>query len=155
MDDLDREILIRLQDDIPLVSRPFRVVAEGLGIDEGEVIERIRRMKEEGIVRRLSASLRHRKLGIGANALCIWKVPEERVEEVGRRMASFEEVTHCYERPIVPGKWEYNLFTMVHGYDRESVEAIIERIAKAVGIQDYRRLYSTREFKKVYRQYSG
>lgn len=153
LDEVDKQILGHMQDDIPLVSRPFLVVAEKLGLGEDEVIARVKRMLDEGVVRRFSASIRHRKLGIGMNPMVAWMVPAERVEEVGERMASFEEVTHCYARATVPGKWEYNMFTMVHGYDKGSVEEIAERISKAVGIRDYRMLYSTKEYKKTYRRY--
>ncbi|MEE9593898.1 MAG: hypothetical protein V3V92_00700, partial [Candidatus Hydrothermarchaeales archaeon] len=104
--------------------------------------------------RRFSASIRHRKLGITANPMIGWKVPSERVEEVGEKMASFEEVTHCYERPIVPGKWEYNVFTMVHGYDKKSVEETAKRISEETDVKDYRLLYSTKEYKKTYKKYS-
>ena len=155
MDPLDKELLVVLQDEIPLVPRPFLAVAERLGIPEEEVLRRVKRLVDGGIVRRFSASLRHRELGIKANALCAWQVPEERVEEIGRKLASFPEVTHCYERPTVPGKWEYNLFTMVHGYDRPSVERKIREFSEAVGVRDYILLYSTREFKKIYKRYGS
>ncbi|MFQ5816042.1 MAG: siroheme decarboxylase subunit beta [Candidatus Hydrothermarchaeaceae archaeon] len=154
LDDIDKKILIAMQDNVPLVSRPFLVVAEEMGLSEGEVIGRVRRMMDEGIVRRFSASIRHRKLGITANPMVAWKVPSDRVEEVGSKMASFEEVTHCYERPIVPGKWEYNVFTMIHGYERRSVGETARKISEATGVGDYRLLYSTKEYKKTYKRYS-
>lgn len=153
LDKIDEEILRLMQDDIPLVSRPFLEVAEKLGIREGEVIERVQKMVDSGVVRRFSASIKHRKLGIKANPMIAWKVPRERIDEVGNKLASYEEVTHCYERPVVPGKWEYNLYTMVHGYDKESVEKLAEKLSKAVGIKDYLMLYSSREYKKTYKRY--
>jgi DNA-binding Lrp family transcriptional regulator len=153
LDAIDEEILRLMQDDIPLVSRPFLTVAEKLGISEEEVIRRVRRLVDKGVVRRFSASIRHRKLGIKVNPLIAWKVPRERVEEVGEKLAGYEEVTHCYERAVVPGKWEYNLYTMVHGYDRESVEKLAEKLSKAIGIKDYQMLYSNREYKKTYKRY--
>jgi DNA-binding Lrp family transcriptional regulator len=154
LDDIDKKILIALQDNVPLVPRPFLVVGNELGLSEDEVIRRVKRMMDDGVVRRFSASIRHRKLGITANPMVAWKVPSDRVEEVGKKMASFEEVTHCYERPIVPGKWEYNLFTMIHGYDRKSVEEITKRISEATGISDYNLLYSIKEYKKTYKRYA-
>ncbi len=153
LDETDRQILRRMQDDVPLVTRPFLAVAKELGMTEDEVLTRVQKMIDSGIVRRFSASLKHRKLGITANPLCAWKVQPSRVVDVGEKMASFDEVTHCYERPIVPGKWEYNVFTMIHGYDREECEKTAEKISKAVGISDYRLLYSTKEFKKIYKRY--
>lgn len=153
LDETDEAILRIMQDDIPLVSRPFLFAAEKLGIPEGEVIARVQKMVDSGVVRRFSASIRHRKLGIKANPLIAWKVPSAKVEEVGKKLASYEEVTHCYERPVVPGKWEYNLYTMIHGYDKESVEKLVEKLSKAVGINDYLMLYSSREYKKTYKRY--
>ncbi len=153
LDETDEAILRIMQDDIPLVSRPFLMVAEKLGIPEGEVMRRVQKMVDSGVVRRFSASIRHRKLGIKANPLMAWRVPEERVEEAGNKLASFEEVTHCYERAIVPGKWEYNLYTMIHGYDKESVEKLAGKLSRAVGIKDYQLLYSSREYKKTYKRY--
>ncbi len=153
MDETDREILKILQDDVPLISRPFLEVAKKLDIKEEEVIRRIKKMMSEGIVRRFSASIRHRKLGITANPLVAWKVPERRVEEVGEKLASFEEVTHCYERAIIPGKWKYNIYTMIHGYDRDDVKKTAKKLSDAVGIKDYELLYSSKEFKKTYKRY--
>ena len=153
LDETDAAILRIMQDNVPLVLRPFLTVAEKLGIREGEVIERVQKMVDSGVVRRFSASMRHRKLGIKANPLIAWRVPGEKIEEVGNRLASYEEVTHCYERPLVPGKWEYNLYTMIHGYDKESVEKLVGKLSKAVGIKDYLMLYSSREYKKTYKRY--
>lgn len=153
LDSIDEDILRIMQDDIPLVSRPFKVVAEKLGVTEEEVMERVKKMIKSGVVRRFSASIRHRKLGIKANPMIVWKVPEERVEEVGRLFSSFDEVTHCYERATAPGKWEYNLYTMVHGYDTGSTKKLAEKLAKAAGIREYMMLYSVKEYKKTYKRY--
>lgn len=154
LDETDKKILMLLQDDFPLVSRPFLEASEKLGIPEDEIIERIRAMMESGVVRRFSAAIRHRKLGITANPMVGFKVPAERVEEVGKKLAAFDEVTHCYERPTVPGKWKYSVFAMVHDYDREEAEKTVEKIAKAVDVNDYMLLYSTKEFKKTYKRYA-
>jgi DNA-binding Lrp family transcriptional regulator len=154
LDEKDKKILALLQDDFPLVSRPFLAASEKLGIPEDEIIECVKKMMESGIIRRFSAAIRHRKLGITANPMCAFKVPPERVQEVGERLASFDEVTHAYERPAVPGKWEYNVFAMVHGYDREEVEGKVKKIAREIGVEDYELLYSTREFKKTYKRYA-
>lgn len=152
MDETDKKILALLQDDFPLVSRPFLAASEKLGIPENEIIDRVKKMMDSGIVRRFSAAIRHRKLGITANPMLAFKVPAERVGEMGEKLAAFEEVTHCYERPAIPGKWEYNVFAMVHGYDREEVGRIIKKLADAVKCE-YAVLYSTREFKKTFKRY--
>ncbi|MCQ6963013.1 transcriptional regulator [Methanolobus chelungpuianus] len=148
MDATDEMILKATQDGIPLTGSPFRHIAEKLGLTEEEVVERIRLMKEKGIIRRFGASIGHRDIGIVANAMCVWNVPDGMVEDIGRIMASFPEVTHCYERPRHPG-WDYNLFTMVHSYTRNDCEEVAARISQSTGIQDYRLLFSEREFKKT------
>ena len=154
MDEVDKKILALLQDDFPVVSRPFLEASERLGVSEDEIIDRIKAMMERGVIRRFSASIRHRKLGITANPLLAFKVPAERVKEVGETLSAFEEVTHCYERLTVPGTWDYNVFAMVHGYDIGEVEKIVEKIAKEIGVEDFELLYSTKEFKKTYKRYA-
>jgi len=148
MDEMDIELLKSAQDGIPVVSEPFLKIAEELGISEGEVLGRLENLIKQGVIRRFGASIGHRSIGITANAMCTWNVPDERVEEVGAIMAGFPEVTHCYERPRFPG-WKYNLFTMIHAYSRDECEKIAKEISNATGIRDYSILFSEREFKKT------
>jgi len=145
---IDRKLLKSIQDGIPIVSEPFNQTAKELGITEDEVIGRISGMIKDGAIRRFGASIGHRAIGITANAMCTWDVPDDRVEEVGALMAGFAEVTHCYERPRYPG-WKYNLFTMIHAYSREECEKVAREISIATGIMDYSILFSEREFKKT------
>jgi len=148
MDNIDIKLLKKIQDGIPIVSEPFEHIAKRLGISETEVLNRIECMIKEGVIRRFGASIGHRAIGITANAMCTWDVPDERVEEVGAIMAGFPEVTHCYERPRYED-WKYNLFTMVHAYSRDDCEKIAKEISIATGIKDYSILFSEREFKKT------
>lgn len=148
MDKIDRLLLKSTQDGIPIVPEPFLEISKEIGIPEDEVIMRLENLVKNGVIRRFGASIGHRSIGITANAMCTWNVPDERVEEVGAIMAGFPEVTHCYERPRFPG-WKYNLFTMVHAYSREECEKIAKEISIATGIKDYGILFSEREFKKT------
>ncbi len=148
MDDIDEKIIKLTQNGIPIKRSPFADISGKLGISEQEIIERLKKMKEKEIIRRFGVSIGHRDIGIVANAMCVWNVPDERTEEVGTIMAGFSEVTHCYERPRVSG-WDYNLFTMVHSYTREECYEIAARISQATGIKDYKLLFSDREFKKT------
>ncbi len=148
MDKIDRLLLKSTQDGIPIVPEPFIEISKEIGIPEDEVITRLEKLVKNGVIRRFGASIGHRSIGITANAMCTWNVPDERVEEVGAIMARFPEVTHCYERPRFPG-WKYNLFTMVHAYSREECEKIAREISIATGIKDYGILFSEREFKKT------
>ena len=148
LDDLDKKIVHHLQGDIPLVCDPFAVLAKKIGITEERLMERIRQLKEQGILRRFGATLYHQNAGFKANAMVAWQVPEEKIEEIGPLMAGFREVSHCYQREIHGNTWKYNLFTMIHGKNQEECQEIAKKIARETGIDDYTMLISTKEFKK-------
>lgn len=148
MDEIDKKLLKSTQDGIPIVSEPFKYIAKELELPEEEVLKRLDNLLKDGVIRRFGASIGHRAIGITANAMCTWNVPDEKVETVGAIMAGFPEVTHCYERPRYPG-WKYNLFTMIHAYSRDECEKIAREISIATGIKDYSILFSEREFKKT------
>ncbi len=151
MAEVEKKIGEALQGDIPLVKRPFRILGEKTGRDEEAVVGVVRMLLKEGTIRKFGAVLRHQKAGFRWNAMVIWAVPENRVEQTGTRLKSFKEVTHCYERrPAFDGK--YNLFTMVH-IQGEDPGREIRSIASATGIEDYRILESVEEFKKSSMEY--
>ena len=147
-DDQDIKLIRYMQDGIPLTKTPYKDISDALGVTEQEVIDRIKKLLEEGKIRRLAASIAHRMIGINSNAMTVWKVPDERVEECGKIMAGYEEVTHCYERPTFPD-WKYNVFTMIHGYTDEECENVIERIKQETGLDEYVVKKKKKEFKKV------
>lgn len=149
---LDKAIIIRLQDELPLVPQPYAAMAEELGITETELLERITELHNKGVLRRLGALLHHRTAGYSANTMVVWAVPEEKTEEAGKIMASFAQVSHCYKRLSCPD-WPYNMYTMVHAKTRQECEEIVFEIADAVRIYEYRMLYSTREVKKCSMKY--
>ena len=141
--------LIReLQIDLPLEERPFLGMAKRLGMKESEVLERATDFLSRGVMRRFAALLFHRKLGFIANGMGCWRVPVDRIEEVGETFAASSQVTHCYQRVTYP-QWTYNLFTMVHAPTQEGCLATIKLMAEKVKISDYIVLFSTREFKKA------
>ncbi len=150
--ELERSIVRELQGDLPLVQRPFKLMADRAGMAEEELVTKLQEMDEKGIIRRFSAVLHHRSVGFSANAMGAWRVPEDKAEEVGTKMAKFPQVSHCYQRPTFP-TWPYSLFTMIHGKTKEDCEQVAELISQDTGIEDYRLLYSTREFKKVSMRY--
>jgi DNA-binding Lrp family transcriptional regulator len=152
LDDLERRIIRYLQGDLPLTSRPFAVLASRVGIREEELLQRIEVQKEKGVLRRLGANLNPQLVGFRANTLVAWNVPEDRMDEIGSFVASFREVSHCYQRRT-QGKWKYNLFTMIHGRSREDCQGIVGRIAENTGIQDYVSLVTLKEYKKTSPEY--
>ena len=145
MDDLDREILYAIQDGIPLIREPFSTIAGHLGLTPHEVVERLKRLREEKVIRKFGLFLWKNKVGVVANAMIVWSVPRERLRDVAEFFSRFEEVTHCYERRTTP-KWRYNLYTMVHGTKRKTVEEFVRGLAKRAELEDYEILFSVREF---------
>ena len=148
MDESDVRLLKTVQDGLELTKRPYQALGEKMGISEDEVIHRLRALVEEGVIRRFAAAIGHRALGIVANAMIVWKVPERDVERIGQIMASFEDVTHCYERTTEP-EWPYNLYAMVHSRSREECVRMASEIARATGVEDYKILFSEAEYKKT------
>jgi len=149
MDALDRELLAGLEAGLPLTSEPFETLGRRLDITGTEVRDRLGRLRNEGIIRRFRARIDQRKLGINANAIVGWKVPEERREEVGLLFAAHPCVTHCYERRPVPGRWDYTLYTVHHRADRDLVAGEVRDLAAAAGVSDYTIIFSSKELKRV------
>jgi len=140
-------VIKALQKDIAVTSEPYKEATEKLGLEYDTFFAIAHELKESGVMRRFATILNHRKAGFGANAMSVWSVPEAKGEEIGRQMAEFSAVSHCYLRPSYPN-WPYNLFAMVHAKTQEACDALIEEMAKESGLSEYGKLYSTREFKK-------
>jgi len=147
MSEQERQVLYLLQEDLPDDPEPFDLLAEKAGMPVEEFFEIAREHLRCGHLRKVTALLNHYQAGFQANAMCVWDIPPERVDEAGRTMAGFDEVTHCYRRPVSE-KWPYALFCMVHGRARQECEAVVRRIAHAVNPADHRMVYSARELKK-------
>jgi DNA-binding Lrp family transcriptional regulator len=146
--DRDIEIIRELQEDLPLDVRPFDAMAERLGMTVQELFAWAEEAVERQIMRRFSAVLYHRKAGFHSNAMAVWRVPEERSDEVGLKMAESPWVTHCYQRPTFPD-WPYSHFAMIHATTEGQCEEVAKELSEATGIDDYMLLYSTREYKKT------
>jgi DNA-binding Lrp family transcriptional regulator len=148
LSDIDKRIIHELQQDLPVVSQPFAVVADKLGISENDLLEKVREFVDDGTIRRFGATLKHQRSGFEANAMVVWEIEPERAEEIGAVFASFKEVTHCYQRPPMPG-WPYRLFTMVHGPSPEKCREIAEKMAEAAKVHTYDLLFTEEELKKT------
>jgi DNA-binding Lrp family transcriptional regulator len=151
---LEKRIIHELQQDLPVGRRPFAVVAERLSISEAELLEKVREFIADGTIRRFGATLRHHRSGFDANAMVVWEVEPEQAKEVGAIFASFREVSHCYQRPSMPG-WPYRLFTMIHAPSRQKCTQIAEKMAEAAGVKKYDLLYTEEELKKTTMAYFG
>ncbi len=148
-DDFDVAVIRATQGDMPVIPEPYAPAAAELGVSQEALLEHMAGMQERGILRRVAAILFHRRAGFSANGMGVWKVPEERIGELGPRMAAFRGISHCYQRPTYED-WPYQIFTMAHGRSKEECDAILDAIAEEVGcIEERATLYSSTEFKKV------
>ena len=123
LDAIDRKLIAATQGGLPLVAKPYRALADQLGLDEAEVVCRLGQLLENGAIRRIGAIPNHYALGTTANGMSVWDVADEGIADVGARVGALDFVTHCYERPRHLPLWPYNLFAMVHGRSRDEVRA--------------------------------
>jgi DNA-binding Lrp family transcriptional regulator len=151
IDDVDRRIIRATQAGLPLCSEPYRAVAEVVGIGADELMRRMRRMLDDGIIRRIAAVPNHYRLGYTANGMSVWDVPDAEIAAAGAAVGRLDFVSHCYRRPRHGTHWPYNLFAMVHGRSRADVQAKVDAIARHLGPLDggHTVLYSTRILKKT------
>jgi DNA-binding Lrp family transcriptional regulator len=145
---IDRKVINELQQDLPLISRPFTEMSARLRIDEGKFLTQCQSLLSRGIIRRFGASVNHRRVGFAANAMTCWAVPAEKAEVIAEKLVLLKQVSHCYERKTNP-EWHYNLFAMIHGHAREQCQGIADKVSIETGFTDYVLLFSTREFKKT------
>lgn len=153
----DLVLLQAVEDGLPLVPRPFAELGARLGMPEGEVMARFWMLQNLGVIKRFGVVVRHHELGYRANAMVVWDISDERVQELGRQLGSFSFVTLCYRRPRRLPVWPYNLFTMIHGRDRDQVLARVEELVEACGLGDipHNVLFSRRRFKQRGARYGG
>ena len=143
----DKHFIRELQKDLKVIPEPFKEMAENLGITTTELFAKAKEYEKNGVMRRFAAILRHRDAGFSANGMVVWQVPEDRIDEIGYKLAAFPQVSHCYRRPVY-SDWQFNLFSMIHARTLEAAERIAVEMSETVGIKDYRILFSSREFKK-------
>ena len=152
-DERDVAVVRATQGDLPVVPEPYAPAAAQLGWTVPELLEHMEGMKERALLRRVAAILFHRRAGFSANGMGVWKVPEDRIADLGPRMAAYRGISHCYQRPTYPD-WPYSVFTMAHGRSKEECDAILDAIEEQIeGIEGRATLYSSTEFKKVRLQY--
>jgi len=148
----DKEFIRQLQKDMEIVDRPFQKAAKNLGMTEEQIFEKLHHYEDIGVMRRYAAILRHREAGFTANGMIVWKVPEGRITEVGNKLGAFPQVSHCYERPVYPD-WPYNVFSMIHCKSFDEAGEVAGQIQKQIDVDEYKILFSAKEFKKTRVEY--
>ena len=146
--ELEKKVIASIQGDIEISARPYRHIAQSIGIPEDELLAILESLCARGVIRRFGATLRHQKSGFSANAMVAWAVPEENIEAVGGTLAGFAQVSHCYRRD--PNDlWPYNLYTMIHATSETECHAIAARMAQQAKVETYLLLFSRKELKKT------
>ena len=143
----DKQFIKELQKDIDIIKEPFKEKAKNLGISTQKLYIKSKEYEKLGIIRRFAAILRHRDAGFKANGMIVWNVPEENIDDTGYKLASFPQVSHCYRRPTYPD-WEFNLFSMIHARGIEAAKEIAKEMSEIINVNNYKILFSSREFKK-------
>lgn len=145
-----------LETGLPLTSRPFQALAEQVDASEQQVLDQVRHWQEQGLFRRVGLVVNHRALGFAANAMLVLDVPDALVDEVGRRLGQAPGISLCYQRPRRLPQWQYNLFCMIHGRQRDRVEAQVQALLEEHWLSDlpHQLLFSTHLFKQCGGRYA-
>lgn len=146
----DARLAALIEEGLPLAHRPYDVWAQALGMSTGAVLGILQRWLVQHTLRRFGVVVRHHNVGFAANAMTVFDVPDDRVDEMGRRLAGQSGITLCYQRERAPG-WPYNLYCMVHGRDRHGATQMIQRAIDAAGLRAWPHevLFSIRRFKQT------
>jgi len=148
----EKKVLKHLIEGIPLSKCPFREIAKNIGLKEEEVLEITKNLLDKKIIRRIGITLRQNLAGIEGNAMVAWKVPEEKIKEIGKYLTELSCISHCYLRKTYKD-WDYNLYTMIHGKDKTEVERRIKEISEKFGLSEYQVLFTKKEIVRKYAKY--
>ncbi len=148
-------LIVQIQGGLPLVSQPYKSIGERIGWSENQVLQALGDLCRQSVIKRLGVVVRHHELGYRANSMTVWDIPDERVHEVGKLLGDEPEVTLCYQRPRVEGRWPFNLFCMVHGKNHDTVRHQVEQLAAKHSLSHihHELLFSKRRFKQRGAQY--
>ncbi len=141
MDDNDKRILNEIQSDFPIVSRPYQELGELLNLEEGFVFERVKRLKEKGVIRRIGGNFHSSRLDF-ASTLCAAKVPEEKIGFFVEVVNSHPGVTHNYLR-----NHTYNIWFTFIAQDMDFIEDTLKKISEETGVEEIRNLPAVKTFK--------
>jgi radical SAM protein with 4Fe4S-binding SPASM domain len=149
LDETQRKVVQLLGGDLPLVERPFDEAARSVGWTAEQLTRQLEAWRAEGILRRIAALVSHRRLGYVANGMAVFRVPPDRIDDVGAAMARQPAVSHCYRRRPFAGFNNYNLFAMIHGQSADEVRRLADRLAAEAAVADHDVLFTEREFTKT------
>ena len=141
MDDIDRKILNEIQSAFPIASRPYLELGKRLDLSEEEVLERVKRLRSEGIIRRIGGNFDSGMLGF-ASSLCAARVPEEKIKGFVGLVNGYKSVTHNYLRGH-----DYNVWFTLIAPRAKDIEDVLNEISEKTGIKEILNLSAVRTFK--------
>ncbi|MFC7077002.1 siroheme decarboxylase subunit beta [Haloarcula halophila] len=154
LSELDRRLLLEIQEGFPLTATPYRDVADAVGAEVQDVLAAVEKLLADNCIKRIGCVVNHIVTGFDSNCMVVWDVPDDALDERGQAVGELPYVTLCYHRPRRPDQaWSYNLFTMIHGRESEAVDAKIDDLATAHLPYDHDRLYSTATLKQTGARY--
>jgi len=147
---IDLQLITAVQEGLPIASRPYALIAEQLNLSEKDVIARLGKLKQQGLIKRLGVIVKHRRLGYQSNAMIVFNIPDTLVSQMGQQISQFHFVNLCYQRPRRGDQWPYNLFCMIHGKTREKVLQQLSYLIESCTLEHYAHdiLFSRRCFKQ-------
>jgi siroheme decarboxylase len=145
---LDKKFVLALNRPLGIIKMPFAAAAKKLKRDEEKLLREIRIYKKSGVIRRLGLILAHRKIGLRSNVLVAWKVAPKDLVLAADILSQAEEVSHCYQRKTYRC-WPYNVYTMVHGRNRQDCLRTVKKLSCKAGLRDHRELFTLKELKKT------
>ncbi len=146
----EEKILHIVQSNLPDTLTPYADIAKEVGCSEDEVINLLQLLKDQGVIRRFGASIKHQKVGYKFNAMIAWEIDDALIDKAGEHAATYPNISHCYHRPT-PNKeeWPYTLFTMMHGMEEGDIQKTIEKLISETDLETYAILESIKELKKT------
>jgi DNA-binding Lrp family transcriptional regulator len=144
----EKSILLALDKPLPIEKNPFLSIAKRTGIPEKVLLEQLKKIKKNGLVRKFGAILGHRNIGFKENVLVAWKVQDELLDDIAEKIIHFKMVSHCYARKSYP-LWPYNLYTMIHGKNKKECLSIVKKISQKTNLKQKKLLFTKQEFKKT------
>lgn len=147
--DVERAILRIVQNQLPDSATPYADIAREVGTDEATVLALLRRLRENGAIRRFGASIKHQKTGWAFNAMVGWKIDDSLIDAAGEHAARHPRISHCYHRPTSASDWPYTLFTMIHGRNEGDCQLVIDELRRETALDEHAVLESLEELKKT------
>ena len=148
VDIIDKQILIKLADDLNISKDIFQEIGTRVGISRGELLKRLVRMQNKGILKRIAPVVKHYNTGYVSNAMVVWIIEDNQKRLVEKLIENNENISHVYER-VSTENWPYNFYTMIHGQNSREIEHIVDDLSKKMGSKAYRILYKKKQWKKT------